>query len=146
MQEDILSPTAQNKVYKEGSMAIAILLGGPFVVGYLMAHNFRQFGQLEKVRKTWLYSTFGFLAIAGVMVAVPESLNIPNIVYNLVFAMIALYFVQKYQGQQLKQHIEEGGAVYSNWRAAGIGLLCMLVIVILLVIFFLLSDAAVLAE
>ena len=132
MQEDVLSPTAQNKVYKEGSMAIAIFLGGPFVVGYLMAHNFRQLDEPEKIGKTWIFSTLGLILLIGGAAAIPESVKIPNIVYNLVFAMVALFFVQKYQGKQLKQHVEDGGAVYSNWRAAGIGLLCMVVTVILL--------------
>ncbi len=140
MQDEILSATSQNKVYKEGSMAIAILLGGPFVVGYLMAHNFKQLNQPEKIKRTWLYSTIGFIILLGGAAAIPESVPIPNLAYNFVFAMVALFFVQKYQGKHLKQHIEEGGAVYSTWRAAGIGVLCMVVCVSIALLSLYLAD------
>ncbi|HZH95284.1 MAG TPA: hypothetical protein VEY06_05330 [Flavisolibacter sp.] len=143
MEQDILSTTIQNKVYSERSIALAILVGGPFLVGYFVAHNFRQLNQPEKVKKTWLFSTIGlfiFFVLAGI---IPESVPVPNLAYNFAIAMIALLCIQKYQGKYLKQHIADGGPVYSTWKAVGLTLafLAALFAIILLLLFLLEPSA-----
>lgn len=117
-------------------MAMAIFFGGPFVVGYLMAHNFKQFNQPEKVKRTWLYSTIALIVLFGGVLAIPDSVPIPNIVYNFIFTVTALYFVRKFQGEQIRQHLEDGGPVYTTWRAVGISLLFLLSLILLLLAAF----------
>src|SRR5215217_2106999 len=115
MEETIISPRLGNRVYTMSSMSIAVLIGGPLVVGYLMASNFKQLGEPKKARRAWFWSLVGFIALLAVSAFLPVS--IPNIVYNLLFYGIAAFFIHKYQGSLITAHMQAGGLTYKTSRA-----------------------------
>jgi Na+/H+-dicarboxylate symporter len=119
METNILSETLPNKVYKEGAIHIAAFLGGPLVAGYLIAANFKQLGEEEKVQKTWLRTIIGFITYMAVAFLVPES--VPGIVFTAITVGVTVLVVQKYQAAKVKAHIEAGGGTYPTKRAVLIG-------------------------
>jgi hypothetical protein len=50
------------------------------------------------------------------------------------------FAAQKLQGSFLQKHASEGGVFYSNWKAAGIGIIVALVFVLIVLAAFLLMD------
>lgn len=48
------------KVYKERTIWVGTLLGGTLAAGYVVAANYKAFGEDDKARKTW------FVTIAAV--------------------------------------------------------------------------------
>lgn len=138
MEDSLFAPTVTNRVHKEAAIQIGAFLGGPLVAGYLIAHNFRQLGEPEKVRKTWLWAIVFFIVLVVLAVTVPQS--VPPIVFAAVNAGVAHLFVQRYQSTRIKAHLEAGGPVYKTWRAALIGLVCSGVLILLILIGLSLTD------
>ncbi len=44
---------AGKRVYKTNMIYLGSWLGGPLVAGYLIAENFKAFGEFSKAKKTW---------------------------------------------------------------------------------------------
>ncbi|MBS1747068.1 MAG: hypothetical protein JST21_12930 [Bacteroidetes bacterium] len=108
------------------------------VAGYLTAENFKQLGQSEKVRITWIIAILSTIIIFGGIFLVPNIDKVPNYIIPLIYTAIAQYLVQKYQGADIKTHIDSGGQTYSTWRVIWIGLvgLVILLIIIFVIQFF----------
>jgi hypothetical protein len=113
MDENLLSPPPDTKVYKEGAVYIGTFLGGPLDAGYLSAENFRNLGQQDKVKTVWLVAIISTIALFGIAFLVPNAEKAPSFIIPIIYAGIARYVVQKVQGPAIKSHIEKGGQAYS---------------------------------
>jgi hypothetical protein len=122
MEENLLSSQPDFKLYKDRAVYVGTFLGGPLVAGYLAAENFKKLGQLENVKPAWIIAIITTLVIFGSIFFIPGIEKMPRYIMPIVYGGIAQYLVQKYQGSAIKLHIENGGAVYSVWRAVWIGL------------------------
>jgi predicted neutral ceramidase superfamily lipid hydrolase len=140
MEQTLLDPGLTNKIYSVRSIRIATFIGGPLVAAYLMAANFKQFGEEHKVTRTWLWSILIFIALIIISFFLPDS--IPNIVYNLVYLLIASFFVQKYQAEKIDSHINSGGLTYKTYRAVLIAIVSMIIMVAILLGCYAISDLA----
>jgi hypothetical protein len=138
MEDSLFSPTITNKVHKEAAIQIGTFLGGPLVAGYLIAHNFRQLDQPEKVKKTWLWTIIGFVAIVALAIILPQS--IPAVVFAAVYTGATHLLVKRFQSAQIKAHIEAGSPLYKTRRAALIGLGCAGLFIILILVCYSLTD------
>lgn len=139
METQLLSPTLANRIYKESAIQIGTFLGGPFVAGYLIAANYKQLGELENAKKTWIWTIISFFAFVLVVSFVPDS--VPNAVFTVVNTAIVTVLVQKFQGAKIKAHIEGGGGLYKTSRAALIGLCCGLLFIALALGLYFIGDA-----
>lgn len=138
METQLLSTTVPNRVYKESAIQVGTFLGGPLVAGYLIATNFKQLGEEEKVKKTWLWTIIGFITYIVIAVIVPDS--VPAFAFNIVATVIIGVLVQQFQSTQIKAHIAAGGALYTTKRAALIGICVGLVFLALVLGFYFFVD------
>jgi hypothetical protein len=140
MEETIITPLPEYKLYKDRTIAIGTFLGGPLVGGYLAAENFKHLGQSGNVRTTWVVAIIATVAIFGAVFYIPGVQRIPNYIIPILYTGITQYLVQRYQGNAIKEHMEKGGQIYSPWRAVWIGLIGAVVLVAIVVIFILATD------
>ena len=133
MDENLLPFQPTFKLYIDRAIYVGTFLGGPLVAGYLAAENFKQLGQTDKVKTTWIIAILATIIILSGIFLIPNIEKVPNYIIPLVYTAIAQFLVQKFQGTAIKIHIEIGGQTYSIWRAVWIGLVGF---VILLAIIF----------
>jgi hypothetical protein len=129
LEENLLSTLPAFKLYDNIAIRIGTFLGGPLATGYLMAENFKQLGQEDKVKNTWIISIIATIVICTIAVLVPK--DFPGYILPVLYTGIASYLVQRFQDVQIKFHIEEGGQLYSRWRAALVALVGLLLIVVI---------------
>jgi hypothetical protein len=122
MQEDLLTAPPDFKLYKENAFWVGTFIGGPLVGGYLAAENFKQLGQPEKARTSWIIAILSTLVILGGVFLIPGIEKVPRYIIPLTYTLIARLLIQQYQGEAIKSHIAQGGPTYSGWRAVWIGL------------------------
>ena len=65
MEENIITPIPEYKLYNGRAIYIGTFLGGPLVAGYLAAENFKRFGQPDKVRTAWVVAIIATVVIVG---------------------------------------------------------------------------------
>jgi hypothetical protein len=140
MEQPLLDKGLINKIYSVRTIRIATFIGGPLVAAYLMAANFKQFGEGNKVARTWLWSMAIFTVIIVVSLFLPDS--IPSFVYNFVFFIIASFFLQKYQAEKIETHINSGGLTYKTSRAVLIAVLGMLSLIAIILGIYAIADLA----
>jgi len=120
----------QTKLYSQKAIAIATFFGGPLAAGILIRRNFIN---MEKERLGLNALFIGilstFLLFVGIL-QLPESVidAIPNFLIPTIYTLIIFLIIRHVQGEQLKQHKEEGLPFYSAWRATSVGLICTVLI------------------
>ncbi len=144
MEEEILAVQPSFKLYKEKAIFTGTFIGGPLVAGYLAAENFKLLGQPQKARTTWIVTVLATIVIFGSVFFVPNMDKVPDFLFPVIYACVAQFLVQKYQGAAIKEHIDLGGPTFSGWRAAWIGLVGMVALVAIIFAVLFLKDGAVL--
>ena len=121
------TPTV-GKVYKRTVIRIATFLGGTLVATYLMAENFKTFGEPDKARKTWIYGIIATILLF-IILAIPQLEKLPSPVLPLIYTAMTSYWVLQFQEKKINAHIQAGGEVF-NWKRVAlvtfIGLILML--------------------
>jgi len=141
-EKSVFEEIPTEKIYSEKAIRVGTFLGGPIVAGYFIAENFKVFGDFTKVRNTWIISIISTILIFSLIFMIPEDINIPNVLFPIIYMGIAAYFTKKYQEKDIAQHIENGGEEFNWWRTIGISIIgCILTISVLLGIAFF-NDAA----
>ena len=120
---DSVETTFKGKIYKERGIWLATFLGGPLVTGYLMAANFKAFGEQNKIGTTWIIAVLATISSFALAYFVPAIAQLPRVAMPVVTAGIANVLVITYQRNNITIHISNGGEVYSNWRAFGISMI-----------------------
>jgi hypothetical protein len=128
------------KVYKSSMIRVATFIGGPLAAGYLMSENFKVFNEPENARKAIIYSIIATVAIIGVALLIPGLNRGQSYLFPLIYAWIAWYLVQHYQGANISSHDNAGGETYSWWRPIGISLICLVIMLVAVIIFVMVSG------
>lgn len=121
------------KFYSQRAIALATFIGGPLAAGYLIRANYLKLNQSKKGLKALLISiAITIVLFAGVFM-VPESIidKLPSMVIPAVSTVISYYLVDNIQGDVLSKYKDQKEAFYSNWKAAGIGLLAVLILAVI---------------
>ncbi len=140
MEENVLQPIPTYKLYKDKAIYLGTFIGGPLVAGYLIAENFKQLGQLGKVKTTWIISIVSTIVIFGGLFLIPNVEKVPNYIIPIIYTGIAQILVKKFQEDAIKAHIETGGQTFSNWRAAWIGIVGLVILIAIIFIIVLLAN------
>ncbi|MCW7538336.1 hypothetical protein OOT46_10840 [Aquabacterium sp. A7-Y] len=112
------------RLYSMGGIMWATFIGNLFATGLLMAHNYRALGQPRKARDAMLLAVAGMVVLLMLVFVLPE--NVPALVFSLPQLLAAYQVAKPHQLHDVDPHLSRAGALHSNWRAAGIGLLVSL--------------------
>ena len=115
------------KLYSKNAIAFATFLGGPVAAGILIRRNSLNLG---REKEGLIALIVGIISTTALIFLIPDSLieiassaSITGIYTGIIFLI-----VEKINGKILKKHKEEKNEFYSNWKAVGIGFICMAVI------------------
>lgn len=117
---------------------IASLLASPLACGILLAKNCSVLDRPGKKRQAWLLSGGAMAVILALAYVLPES--VPSFVFIFLNAAFGWYAPQYLLGQEMEEHISNGGPVYSRWRSIGIALAVVVVMVAVWLLAFLAMD------
>jgi hypothetical protein len=140
MKEDILHFDSDKPVYNRIHIQLATFFGGPLAIIYILAENFKQLGQPEKVKKTWFIGILALLLFMTLGSLIPDTWKIPTLVFPLIFLSVGAAIMHWVQGDEIKFHTDNGGPVYSLWRAVGVGTVCLLVMLAFLFLVVLIMN------
>lgn len=124
---------SEGKIYTKKSIGIATFFGGPIVTGYMISKNFVAFGEMGKSKTAFKNGVFGSVLFFTILLAIPEKyMNLlPSSLYSTLFPALYIAFgilwMDKIQGNLIKNHIDQGGGTYSAWQSSKVGLIGMLV-------------------
>ncbi len=144
MDKDILTKPPEFKLYSDRSVYVGTLLGGPLVAGYLVAENFKELGEHENAKKTWIFAIIASIIIFGGVFIIPGIEKVPKLLIPILYSVIAQAFVKRFQGTLIKNHLETGGQVFSVWRSVAIGIIGLAITFIILFLAILLTDKQIL--
>lgn len=138
-----MEETNSKNFYSQKGIAIATFFGGPLAAGYLVRQNFIQLGKDREGLISIILGVIVTTVIFSLLFALPDNIveKIPNQFLPAIYTAIIYGIVESVQGKNLKSHKESGGKFQSNWKAAGIGLLWMLVIFAVLIPYILMASA-----
>lgn len=142
-EENIISSSPKFKLYNVSAITIGTFLGGPLVAGYLTAENFKNLGQARSAKITWMISIAFTVVMLGALLLIPEIEKIPKYLIPIFYISVTQTVVQKLQNKAIEAHMDAGGAMYSAWRAAAIGLLGLAVLVIIILLAIMTIEAAI---
>ena len=129
---EIENRTKDIKFYSSKSISTATFIGGPLVAGYLISENLKALNKPEEGRKYLIIGIITTIILFGGMFLIPEKTdeNIPKQLIPLIYTGLIWGFVEWTQGNVLKLHKENGNSFFSGWRAAGIGLISLVIFAI----------------
>lgn len=110
-------------------------LGSPVVAGYLMAKNYKAWGDEDSAKRSMIFGLVGTIFIVAVIVLLPEEMmsKVPNYLLPIIYTAVVQGLAEHYQSDQIEQHLENGHGRESYWKAAGFGMVgCVIILAVLL--------------
>lgn len=122
--------TTSSKLYSQRAIILATFIGGPLATGYLIRENYLSFNKPSQGRQALLISVIATVGLFAAMFMLPEAIidKIPSIVIPAIYTGIAYAVVEQLQGKLLDQHQQAGNEFYSRWKAAGVGLVSLIIL------------------
>ncbi|CAM1345215.1 hypothetical protein [Tenacibaculum amylolyticum] len=127
---EITNNTKNIKLYSSKAISGATILGGPLAAGYLISQNFKALNKPNEGHKSLIIGIIATIVLFGGIFMIPEKIvtKIPNQLLPLIYTGITWTIVEWKQGDILKIHKENGNSFFSGWKAAGIGVISLLII------------------
>ena len=123
------------KLYSGSNIVGSALFGGPLAAGYLLSRNFKNLGNGDAARTSLLIAIGVIVLLAGIQSMIPAQMDkIPLFLFPIAFVAIANYLVDRFQTQQIKQHIENGGKTASWLNALGISIVSLLLTFVIFIV------------
>jgi hypothetical protein len=147
LDESLTPNSPEGKVYSKNQITLATFLGGPLAATYMIAENYKTFGDKGNAQKTWIYGILATILLFATLFFIPESSKIPAQIFPIVYIVMINVFVQRYQLSKIIAHSNAKGAYFSWLRTvfvAVIGLVVVLLFVAALI--YLLDDSILNAE
>lgn len=118
------------KLYSQRAIALATYLGGPIAAGIMIRRNSINLGKERQGLNALFIGIISTILIFIGIFQIPDDIidKIPNALIPLVYTLVIYLIVEKIHGKELKKHKEENGRYFSIWKAAGIGLVCLVII------------------
>jgi hypothetical protein len=91
---------------------------------------------------TWIISVVALIAIVALAVFTSNIERFPRVVFPLAYAWGTFLLVQKFQGEQMKEHFAAGGKTFTIWRALLASLICFVVTLAVIVVILLMVPGA----
>jgi hypothetical protein len=131
----ILEGVPTQRIYKTSMMWVGSYLGGPLVAGYIIAENFKAFGEPKLARKAWIYSIVATIVIFAILFSIPEKTldAIPSLVIPFLYTIAAYFLMQHFHDRNIGIHLSSGGRTFSWGRVIIVGLIGLIVTFALIV-------------
>lgn len=110
------------KVYKDREIWVGALLGGTLAAGYMVAANYKAFGEADKRRKTWFVTIAATAFLFYILLFAPFVDRLPHQLFSLVCAGLIVVSARLFQGEKIAAHIRAGGRVQSWWKTLGVSI------------------------
>ena len=136
MTEVIDIDKPEGKIFTEKSFQVGTFFGGPLVAGYMMATNYKQIGQSDKVKITWIITVTFTIALFAFLFAIPGDIKIPNQIIPILYTLGAIQIFKKQQGIKVAKFLEEGGQKYPWYSILMIILMGLIFTVLPIVLIF----------
>ena len=122
--------TENIKLYSSKAIGGATFFGGPLAAGYMIGENFKALNKPIEGRNSLIIGIVSTIVLFTSIFMLPESIidKVPNQLIPLIYTGIIWGIVEWKQGDILKLHKENGNSFFSGWRAAGIGLISLVII------------------
>jgi len=140
LEKSVFEEIPTEKIYSEKAIKITTFLAGPLVAGYCISENFKIFNDLEKSKKTWLFTILLSVSIILLACLLPE--NIPTFIFPVIYVSITSYFLKTYQEKDIQKHISNGGETYNGWRMLVVGLISIVALFAVIISLVMLADYA----
>ncbi len=140
MEDEIIDIDPEKYIYKTGHLQLATFFGGPLSIVYILAENFKQLGFPEKVKRTWIFGIGLFVLFLALILLMQSTFKTPNILPSLISILIGTAVMKSWQGDDIKNHVDKGGHVYSYWRAVLIGIISLVITLVFLVFLVIFMD------
>lgn len=127
MEELLDVEKPEGKVFTDKNTQIAIFLGGAFAGGYIISHNFKLFGEQNKILYSWIIAIVLHLIILFIALSIPETVRIPTFLYFFIYYGIFILFYNKFQKSKVEAHINSGGEKYHWSFSLLIGLIALII-------------------
>ena len=99
-------------VYSAASIGGGILLGGPFVVGWLMGENYKELGKPVLARRAKIIGIISFVLLIFISSLVKSNIGLGAITYGISYALF-----QRYQSKEVAEYLKNGGKKRKWWPA-----------------------------
>lgn len=109
---------------------VATFFGEPVVAGFLIAKNYKVFGNDDAARDSIFIGILSTILLFIGIFMNPEYIidKLPKIFFPGVYNAIIAVLVEKLQGQKIKKFLADNEQKASNWQATKYGLLELLII------------------
>ena len=124
--------TKDLKFYSQKAIGIATFIGGPLAAGYLIRENYLSLDKPDEGKKSLIIGLISTVLLFTGIFMIPESImdKFPNQILPAIYTGIIYLIVEKIHGTILNQHKQNGNEFYSGWKAAGIGLISLIILLI----------------
>ncbi len=128
----IENKTRNLKLYSQKAIGLATFIGGPIAAGYLIRENYLSFDKPDEGKKSLVISIIATVLLFTAIFMLPESVmdKVPNQILPIIYTGIIYLIVDKIHGTILKNHKENDNEFHSNWKAAGVGFVAMIILLI----------------
>jgi len=115
-QQLTIEETLKNKIFKESQLWLVSYLGGPLGASYLLAHNFKIFGEHKKAKITWTISIIFTIFWSIFLMFMPETVmeKIPDLLIPLIHSGAYYGIMHHYQSKKINDYINAGG-IFQGW-------------------------------
>jgi len=127
METEVTTSVPDIKIYPYSQFYGTAFLGGPLAGGYLVAENYKAFGQPDKVRKTWIVTISSMLVLCVVGYLLRNVTSFPNLIVPVAYSSAGGALMRYLQGKQIDAHKANGGPTYHWTRAFVAGLVGLIV-------------------
>ncbi len=131
------------KLYTVAAIDLATFLSSWLAGAFLMASNYRRFGNFTAARTTLLIGVLGLVIFIFVdyMIVLPERFHPLAWLVGKVIRVGGIHIAaRRLQGAAISNHEAAGGALFSPWRAVGISILLIPVALAILYLLAFLSG------
>jgi hypothetical protein len=134
-EEEIQRVTLIAPIYSAKHIRMGTFFGGPLIAGYLIAENYKVFGDYGKAKTAWLYCILATVVIYSGALLIPDSVHFPNYLIPLVYCWLAYYIVQRFQGDEINAYAKTGKAFFGWGRVVlvsliGLAVTCVFILII----------------
>ncbi|QHI38576.1 hypothetical protein IMCC3317_39700 [Kordia antarctica] len=128
MQKEI--NTKDITFYSHKAIGIATFIGGPIAAGYLIRENYKALDETQKGNNALIISIVATIALFALIFSIPEHIieKVPKMIIPTIYTGFTVFWVERNFGDIFKQHEEHKYNFFSRWRAAGIGILSLIVL------------------